>query len=159
MRKVAQFLHVASRVLAICAVLAGLAMGLLEAAIGATVICVDSCGRRDAYFAGLGPTAVRVMKPCVVLEVLAVAVFLAYCLATRQARRTIAPILFFLVGGLVGVAALNALLEHGQATVPADAGGFLIAASAEAWAGLWWLALTLVAGAWSGVLAYLQWRR
>ncbi|MGZ3640001.1 MAG: hypothetical protein ACXVCX_19390, partial [Ktedonobacterales bacterium] len=81
MRKVAQFLHVASRVLAICAVLAGLAAGFLQTTIGATIICVDSCPPRDAYFSDLGPTAVRIMTLCVVLEVLALVAFVAYCLA------------------------------------------------------------------------------
>src|SRR5437660_12595921 len=91
MRQVVQFLLFASRVLALCAVLAGLAAGLLQATIGATIICVDSCPPRDAYFSDLGPIAVRIMTPCVVLEVLALVAFVAYCLATRQARRVVMP--------------------------------------------------------------------
>ncbi|MGZ3666232.1 MAG: hypothetical protein ACXVDA_17315 [Ktedonobacterales bacterium] len=157
MQKVTEFLHLASQGLALCAVLAGLAAGFLEAVVGATLICVDTCSSRDDYFSHLGADVARVMTPCVVLEGLALAAFLAYCLATRQARRALTPVLFFLVGGLIGVAALNALLQYGQATVPVGEEGFLIAASAETWAWLWGLALLLVAGAWSGVLAYLQW--
>lgn len=158
MRIFVQFLHLTSRFLAICAMLAGLVAGFLEAVVGATIICVDSCPPRDAYFSDLGPIAVRIMTPCVVLAVLALVAFVAYCLATRQARRVVMPILFLLVGGVIGVAALDALLQHGQATVGTDQ-GFLLSAPAQAWAGLWGLSLTLVAGAWSGVLARLQWRR
>lgn len=156
MQKVTEFLHLASRGLALCAVLTGLAGGFLETVVGATIICVDSCSSRDTYFSHLGAGVARVMTPCVVLEVLALAAFLAYCLATRQARRAAMSIFFFLVGGLVGVVALDALMLHGQATLPVDE-GILIAASAETWAWLWGLALLLVAVAWSGILAYLQW--
>ncbi|MGZ3599634.1 MAG: hypothetical protein ACXWQ5_07925 [Ktedonobacterales bacterium] len=159
MRKVAQFLHVASRVLAICAVLAGLAAGLLTVSVVAAFICFDSCPTREDFFSSrVLPGTVQFMMPCVVLEVLALAVFLAYCVATHQPRRTIAPILFFLIGGLVGVAALDALLQHGQATLPNE-DGILLEGPVEAWVQLWGWVLLLVAGAWSGVLAYLQWRR
>ncbi len=159
MRKVARFLHAASRVLAVCAVLAGVAVGFLQATIGAAVICVDSCVTRAFMFSYLGPSTVQMLTPCVVLEMLALAAFVAYCLATGQARRTIMPILFLLVVGLVGVAGLDALLQHGQTTLPVDEGGFLIEASAQSWRALWGMAIMLVAGAWSGVLAYMQWQR
>jgi hypothetical protein len=161
MRQIVQFLPFASRGLAICAVLAGMAAGLLEA-MSAGFICFDNCPTRAFYFAGLGPASVRWMTPCVVIEVLALAAFLIYCLATRQARRGVISLLFLLVGGLVGVAVLSALMQHAQATLPVwggDAGDLLVETPAVAWATQWGLALTLVAGAWSGVLAYLQWRR
>lgn len=159
MRQVIQFLRLASRGLAICAVLAGLAAGLLAGTIGAAFICFDTCPPRESYFSHLGLGVVQVMTPCVVLEVLAVAAFVAYCLATQQTRRTIAPILFLLIGGLVGVVALVALLQHGQATLPVDSYGYLVETQAEAWAQQFGLVLALVAVAWSGVLVRLQWRR
>jgi hypothetical protein len=68
------------------------------------------------------------------------------------------PILFLLVGGLLGVAGLDALLQHAQVTLPVGEGDILIAGPAEFFRGLWGLTILLVAGAWSGVLAYLQWR-
>jgi hypothetical protein len=102
------------------------------------------------------------MTPCVVLEVLAVAVFLLYCLATRQLWRAGIAVLVLLVGGLAGVAALDALLLHAQATLPSatSAGGeVLVEGPVEAWEAQWAGALMLIVGAWSGALAYLQWRR
>ena len=159
MQKVAQFLHVASGVLAICAVLAGLAAGLFMATFGSALICFDTCPTREDFFSPRGPIAVQLMTPCVVLAVLALVAFVAYCLVTRQGRRVVMPILFLLVGGLIGFAALDALLQHGQATLPVGEDGLVAETPAQAWAQLWGLALTLVAGAWSGVLAYLQWRR
>jgi hypothetical protein len=114
MRRVVQFLPYVSRGLTICAVLAGLAAGLLEATFGAGFVCFDTCPTRAIYFAQLGPTAVQLMMPCVVLEALAMAAFLAYGLATRQARRAVSSLLVL----LVGVAALTALAQHAQATLP-----------------------------------------
>lgn len=159
MRKVVEFLHFTSRVLALCAVLAGLAAGIFKATFIANLICADSCPTPAFYFSYLGPATVWLLAPCVALEILALAAFLAYCVATRQARRAVMSLLFLLVGGLLGVAALDALLKHAQATLPVDEGGLLVEAQVFAWEHLWGLAFLLVAGAWSGVLAYLQWRR
>jgi hypothetical protein len=161
MRQVVQFLPYVTRGLAICAVLAGLAAGLLET-FGAGFVCFDTCPTRADYFARLGPTAVLLMTPCIVIEALAMAAFLAYCLATRQPWRAVSSLLILLVGGLVGVAALIALAQHAQATLPVRGsveGDILVETPLETWAQEWGWALTLVAGAWSGVLAYLQWRR
>ncbi len=157
MQQVIKLLFVASRGLAICAMLAGFAAGLLAATIGAGFICFDTCPMRDEYFARLGPGAMQVMMPCIMLEVLALAVFLAYCAAIGQAWRAVKPIVFLLVGGLGGVAALYALLRYGQATVPVDPNGYLLETPAQEWGQLWGLILTIVAVAWSGVLAYMQW--
>jgi hypothetical protein len=102
------------------------------------------------------------MTPCVVLAVLAMAVFVAYCLVTRQTRRAVLVLLVLLVGGLAGVAALYALLQHAQATLPSYSvsdGGTLLPDQLRAWQVEWGGAFILVAGVWSGVLAYLQWRR
>jgi hypothetical protein len=161
MRHVVWFLPCVVRGLGICAVLAVLALGLL-AIFGASFGCFDTCPTRTVYFAGLGPAAVQVLTPCVVLAVLAVAAFLVYCLATRQARRAVLVLLVLLGGGLVGVAVLGALAQHAQATLPiwgGEAGDLLVETPFESWAVQWTWALTLVAGAWSGVLVYLQWRR
>jgi hypothetical protein len=160
MQKVTTVLLFASRGLAICAVLAGIGVGFLEASFGAAFVCFDSCPTREEMFPTIGPGAVlQPLLPCIVLEVLALGAFVAYCLATGQARRVVLPILFVLVGGLVGVAGLDALRQYAQATLPVDQDGLVIAESAKAWATWAGLAFLLVAGAWSGVLAYLQWRR
>jgi hypothetical protein len=164
MRHVAWFLPFVTRFLAICAVLAELGAGLLDV-IGALLVCVDSRPTRYFYVTYLGPSRVRLMTPCVVLEVLAVAVFLLYCRATRQARRAGIAVLVLLVGGLVGIDALDALdalLLHAQATLPSatSAGGeVLVEGPVEAWGGQWAGAILLVVSAWMGALAYLQWRR
>ncbi len=161
MRKVVQVLPYVSRSLAVCAVLAGVGVGLLDVYVS-PLVCFDSCPDRDFYFSYLGPTAVRVMTPCLVLGVLALAVFVTYCLATRQGGRAVLAFLVLLVGGLAGIAALVALLQHAEATLPSASGSdccALLPDQLRAWDGLWGWALTLVAGAWSGVLAYLQWRR
>ena len=97
--------------------LAGLAPGLITFTL-AGFVCFDNCPTRAVYFAGHGAATVQVMTPCVVIEALALAVFLIYCLAARQARRAVVSTLFLLVGSLVGVAALSALLRHALATLP-----------------------------------------
>lgn len=157
MRQVIKLLFVASRGLAISAMLAGVVAGLLAATAGAGFMCFDTCPSRDDYFANLGLVAMQVMAPCIVLEVLALAIFLAYCVATGQVQRAVKPIRFLLIGGLAGVATLYVLLRYGQATVPIDPNGYLLETPAQEWGQLWGLALMLVAVVWSGVLAYMQW--
>jgi hypothetical protein len=159
MRKVVQVLPYVTRVLAICAVLAGIGVGFLQATFGSAFVCFDSCVTREFMFSYLGPSTAQMLLPCVVLELLALVAFVAYCLATGQARRVVMPILFLLIWGLVGVAGLYALLQHAQTTLPVDQDGVLIPESARSFRTLWGLAILLVAGVWSGVLAYLQWRR
>jgi hypothetical protein len=159
MRKVARFLLIASRFLAIVAILAGVGAGLLYAMFGG-LICLDTCPEPWVYFANQGPTAVRVMTPCVVIEALAVVIFLAYCAATRQPRRAVISLLVLLIGGLVGGVALYAFLEHGQASVSLTHDqyyAYFVERSLETWVTLWGLGLMVVAGVWSGVLARLQW--
>jgi hypothetical protein len=158
-QRVAEFLLFASRTLAICAVLAGIGVGFLQMTAGSAFVCFDSCVTREFMFSYLGPSTVQTLLPCVVLKLLALVAFVAYCLATGQARRVVMPILFLLVGGLLGVAGLDALLQHAQTTLPVGEGDILIAGPAESFRALWGLAILLVAGTWSGVLAYLQWRR
>jgi hypothetical protein len=158
MQKVLQFLLFASRGLAVCALLAGIGVGFLQMTGGASFVCFDSCPTREFMFSYLGPTTVNALLPCVVLALLALVAFVAYCLATGQAQRVVIPILFLLGGGLLGVAGLYAFLQHAQATLPVGEGDILIAGPAETFRGLWGLTILLVAGTWSGMLAYLQWR-
>ena len=58
MPKVVKYLLYVSRGLAICAVLTGLAAGLL-ALIGGGLICVDSCGQRTSLVAALSLEPVK----------------------------------------------------------------------------------------------------
>jgi hypothetical protein len=160
MRKLARFLLIASRFLAIVAILAGVGAGLYEATIGRFIACFDNCPVPGDYFANQGPAAVQQMTPCVVIEALAVVIFLAYCAATRQPRRAVISLLALLIGGLVGGVALYAFLEHGQASVSLTHDqyyAYFVERSLETWVTLWGLGLMVVAGVWSGVLARLQW--
>ena len=157
MRQVVRSLPFVSRSLAVCAVLAGLGAAYLEASLGAGFVCFDTCPTRAPYFAHLDSLAVKELMPCVVLEALAFTAFLTYCLATRQTRRALITLLVLLVGGLLGFATLTALAQHAQATLPVGEGGLLVETPLVAWQSQWGLSLALVAGAWSGVLAYLQW--
>ncbi len=158
MRMLARFLLIASRFFAITAMVAGVGAGLIEATVASAFVCVDSCPVPFTYFANQGPSAVKEMTPCVVIEALALITFLTYCAATRQPRRAAIALLFFLVGGLVGFVALNAFLQHGQASVPLTFDDYFPdGRSLEAWVSQWGLALMVVAGIWTGILAYLQW--
>ena len=56
MRKVVQFLPYGTRVLAICAVLAGIGVGFLQATFGSAFVCFDSCVTREFMFSYLGPS-------------------------------------------------------------------------------------------------------
>jgi hypothetical protein len=159
MQPTAPSLLVAVRVMAILAALAGLAAGLLSVVLGAFLICLDGCPSREAYFSNIGPGTVRLLTPCVVLAALSLALFLTYSLATRQNWRALIVFLIFLVGGLLGAAALNALMQYGRATLPIDDFGFLIKDSALAWAQWLGVSLLLAAVVWSGGLACLEWGR
>jgi hypothetical protein len=161
-RRVVALLPFVSRGLALGALLAGIGAGLLEASLGAGLVCFDTCPTRADYFAHIGPTTLRVLTPCFVLEALAIAAFVAYCGATRQIPRALLLFLVLLLGGLAGVAVLSALAQHGQATLPVwggEEGDLLREAPLVAWAQLWGWAIVLIAGIWSGALLFLQWRR
>ena len=158
MRRTDKALLYTSRVFASGAVVMGISPGLLTATLGAALVCFDSCPTPVNYFPGQGPAAVRVMIPCIALAVLALLTFTGYCAATGQLRRAAWQTLVLLAGGAIGVVVLNAFLLRGQASVPLTFDGYFAdSASLQAWVKEWGLALTLVAGAWAGALAYLQW--
>jgi hypothetical protein len=159
MQQVVTFLHIAARIVAVLAVLAGLAAGYLASTFGVGFICFDTCPSREFYFSYTIPAEERLMIPCIVLATLALALFLIYCLATRQPWRALIVLLFFLVGGLVGSAILGTLVLQARNTIPVHEGDFLVEDSAVAWAKQWGLALILVAVVWSGGLAGLEWGR
>jgi hypothetical protein len=160
MQRIAPSLFIASRVLALCAVLAGLFGGLLMATIGAGLICFNTCPSPEFYFSQLGLYALFFLIPCSVLAALALVLFLIYCLSTRQPRRALSVFLFFLVGGLLGVVILDALLQLSLATFPVQGEhGLLIGGSGKPWASQWALAVLLIAVVWSVGMASLQWGR
>ncbi|HEX9067669.1 MAG TPA: hypothetical protein VF807_02785 [Ktedonobacterales bacterium] len=154
MRKVALVLHSVSRVLAVCACIAGLGGGFLLVLL-AGFVCFDSCPSPEGLPSGLALLSVWLMIPCVALEVLALAAFVPYGVTTGQARRAVRQAGILLGGGLVGVAALGALILLGQATSWGNFGNGAL----ESWARFWGVVLMVVAGAWAGVLAYLEWGR
>ncbi len=159
MRKVILALFFISRFFAICAVLAGVGAGFLLATLGAALTCFDTCPTPDQYFARFAPGTANVMIPCVALEALALLIFAGYCLAAGQARRLLRQTLALLIGGLVGVVALGVVFQVCQATLPVTEYNLVAERPAEAWMSWWGLILMFVAGAWSGVLAFLQWGR
>ena len=157
MWRTVQFLLVASRSVAICAVLVGLGAGLLQATFGAAFICFDSCPDPTSYFSRLALGAVWLLTPCVAIETLALVLFLAYCAATGKPRCALAAALVFLLGGVAGYFALFAFIQQAQSSIAITRDGSFVEQSLETWTLQWGLAVTAVAAIWSGVLAYLQW--
>jgi hypothetical protein len=100
-----------AHVLAILAVLAALFPGCAMSWFVAAFACFDTCSTPDYYFAQLAPREALFMLPCVALAALAVAVFVLHCLDTHQPGRALFVFLFFLVGGLLGAAALYGLAQ------------------------------------------------
>jgi hypothetical protein len=158
MQRVAPSLHSAARILAILAVVVGLLAGCVMTYGVSFVACFDTCYSPDFYLSYTVPAEIRFMTPCLVLAALALVVFLAYCLATHQLRRALLVLLFFLVGGLVGVAVLNGLVQLAQLSL-ANADSLHINDEAAAWVRWWGPALTLVVVVWCGVLARLEHRQ
>lgn len=161
MQRVTLVLLYISRTLAICAILAGLGPGCLEASF-AGLVCADQCPAPEFYVANFGSGDVELMKPFIVIEALAMTLFLVYCLATRQVRRTVIVLVVLLVGGLVGVAALVALAQHARAMLPdvvTEANYYTYMDQLEALGTEWGFALMLVAGVWSSLQIFLQWKR
>ncbi len=159
MRVFALILFYISRVLAILAILAGLAAGFLQGTLGVAFTCFDSCPPPYEYFARFAPATQALLTPCLVIEALALVTFVGYCAATGQVRRAIKQTAILLVGGLVGVAALVALFQLCQATLPVTVYYQVDERPAEMWVQWWGIAIFVLAGGWSGMLALLQWNR
>ncbi len=145
-----------ARFFSVCAVLIGLCAGLYISVIGAAFVCFDTCETPDFYFSHMALGSVLFEIPCVALELVAFALFLAHCRVTKQPRLIILPAVFLVVAGVVGAAALWALMLHGQATLPVTGDGLLAESPVESWQRMWGLAVTGVAVVWSGVLTFLQ---
>ena len=163
MPKPALPLLILGRFFAVGAVLLALAAGFLQAWFGAGFVCFDTCPERIFFFPTEGPRAIKYMTPSVACALVALAFFVLYCLVTRQPRRAVKQAVVFVVGGVIAFIALNLILAFGQAHValiPDGAGNtYFDESSLEAWESLWGLALMAVVGAWSIILARLQWRR
>lgn len=151
-----------SRFLAIGAALAGLGAGLIQALLGPAFACFDTCPDPAVFFPNEGPRAINMMIPCVVIELAALALFVIYCLVTRQPRRAIKQAVALVGIGVVGFVALNLILAFGQAHVALKSDGgdtYFDESSLVKWENLWGLALMSIVGAWSIILARLQWPR
>lgn len=163
MPKPAMPLLVLGRFFAVCAIVLAFGAGFLQAWFGAAFVCFDTCPEQIFFFPTEGPSAVKLMLPCVAVELAALALFLLYCLVTRQPRRAARQVIALVVGGAIGVIALNLILAFGQAHVALKSDGagntYFDEGSLVAWESLWGLALMAVVGAWSIILARLQWRR
>lgn len=157
MRNNTTFALVASRFFAVCAIVAGVAAGFLEATFLAGFACFDSCPPPARYFSQLFPTLAQLLLPCVGLALLALGIFLAYCAARGQRRRAIIQAIVFLAGGLVGVSVLGGLLLLAQAKLPVNADGLYVEQPLETWAQIWGLAIMVIAAVWTGTLARLSW--
>lgn len=63
MRRVVPFLHYTSRTVSVIAMLAGLALGMLDATMGAGFTCFDSCPSPDQFFPNLVSSSIRFRRP------------------------------------------------------------------------------------------------
>ncbi len=159
MQRIVPFLLIATRVLAILAAL-GLFFTLWAEGLDTGFTCFDTCPTPAQYFPRKIPNALFSLAPCIAFATLALAVFLVYCLATRQPRRALIVLLFFLVFGLLGVTLLNALVQNGRTTVAVDPEvGLLVEHSVMDWADQWAGTVLLLGAAWVGGLACLEWGR
>jgi hypothetical protein len=145
-----------TRVFSCLAVLAALILGVLTGILSVVSACFDSCSPPDDYFSHVALGTLEFETPCIVLELLALALFINYCRLTQQPRKkTIAAASFFVAGGLAGGAILWTFLAYGHATLSVQ-DGVLVENSVESWAKTWALIVIGVAVVWSGVLTYLQ---
>jgi hypothetical protein len=154
MRRVVPFLLIVVRVVAILAVLGAFFIGFIAMA-GAGFTCFDYCPTRADFLATFVPAARRLLLWCVPLPALGLMLFLVYCLATRQPRRALLVLLVFIVGGLLGFAVLNGLVEQARTTLPVNEYGLVESSWPTRWAGTFLLLALL----WSGSLACLEWGR
>ncbi len=157
MRNDTTFALGASRFFAVCAIVAGVAAGILEATLGAGFVCFDYCPYPADYFSRLFPGLALLLIPCIVLSLLALGAFLWHCGARGQRSRANKQVIFFLVGGGIGGAVLGSMLLLGSVILPVTSDGILVERPLETWAHLWGLAILLVAASWTGILARLSW--
>ena len=159
MQRVVPALHIATRVLAILAALA-LLFTLWAEDFDTSFTCFEMCPFPEQYFPDKLLGALIALAPSSVFAALALGAFLIYCFATQQFWRALTVLLFFVIVGLAGVIALNALLQYGQTTVAVDPdSGLLVEESVTAWANQWALTVLLFAVVWVGGLASLEWGR
>lgn len=155
-------LLILSRLLVVCACIAGVGAGIIQAWLGAGFVCFDTCPEPISFFPTEGPRAIQMMTPCVAIELAALVIFVVYCLVTRQPRRAVKQAVALVGIGVVGVVALNLILAFGQAHVALKSDGvdtYFDESSLVSWESLWGLALMVIVGAWSIILARLQWPR
>ena len=159
MQRVAPSLHIAARILATLAALALLFTWWAED-FDTGFTCFEICPTPEQYFPWKVPGALIALALSVVFAALALVAFLVYCFATQQFWRALTVFLFFVIVALVGVVALNALLQYGQTAVAVDPGsGLLVEDSVMAWANQWAVTVLLLAVVWAGGLACLEWGR
>jgi len=163
MRTVGLVILILSRILAVGAVLAAIGAGFIQAWFGAAFVCFDNCPDPFSYFPTEGPQTIKIMTPCVAIELAALALFVIYCLITRQPLRAVKQATALVALGIVGIIALNLILTAGQAHVALKSDGagntYFDERSLVSWESLWGLTLLTIVGAWSLILARLQWPR
>ncbi|HEX3270891.1 MAG TPA: hypothetical protein VHR15_09590 [Ktedonobacterales bacterium] len=159
MQRVVPAVHIATRILAILSALA-LLFTLWAEDFDTSFTCFETCPSPEQYYPDKLLGALLALAPSSVFAALALVAFLVYCCATRQFRRALTVFLFFVIVGVVGVIALNALLHYGQTTVAVDPeSGLLVEDSVMEWANQWALTVLLFAVVWVGGLASLEWGR
>ena len=163
MRKaISLILLILSRLLIVGAVIAGLGAGFIQAWFGAAFVCFDTCPDPLFFFPTEGPQVIHIMIPSVAIELAALVIFVLYCLVTRQPRRAVKQAVALVGIGVVAVGALYLILAFGQAHVALKSDGvdtYFDESSLVKWESLWGLALMTIVGAWSIILARLQWPR
>lgn len=157
MRRRANVLLYASRVLSICAVVASLAVGSI-ATLAAAFLCFDSCPEPQ----DLIPRFVLYVEPVTVppasLAGSALAAFIGYCLITNQRRRAVITLIAFVLGAAAGLLAVVGIISQMQAHVPITPQGYTDGGQAVQMARLWGASLLLLTTTWTGALAILEWR-
>jgi hypothetical protein len=144
-----------SRFFAVCAVIAGVILGLGEALL-AQFVCVDSCPPADRIFPWYFSSALRLIVPTSALLAAAYLTFLGYCLATARARRALAPAVTLLLGAAVSVGVIYGYSQLYLTMMPLDE-GYLINGPAQSWTAGLGFTVALLACAWAGLHMYIQW--
>ena len=156
----------ATRFFAVCAVLAGIGPVLLGL-LAAGLVCVDQCPHRDAtyiggfeqpgYFSGESVGMMSPALPCLVLALVALLLFLAYCVMTHQDGRALIALLVYLVPPIVAYVAFNYTYTQAATSLPIDSDGFLLEGPLKSFVSQWYVGIGLFLCVWSLALAVLQW--